>query len=202
MPLGDVILHLRTGLNPRKNFKLNTEGACCWYVTVRELAGRDVVFGDKTDRISKEAVEIINNRSKLLANDVLISATGTIGNTALVREAPKEWNIKEGVYAITPNQDLIRPLYLLNWFHSSEAIRQLNSASEGGTVKSVSMKKMEKVVVPVPSLEEQDKLVELLEMFNAMTEDISQGLPAEIKARRKQYEYYRDKLLTFREKAA
>lgn len=202
MPLGDAILNLRTGLNPRKNFSLNTNDACCWYVTVRELAGLDVVFSDKTDRISEEAIEKINCRSKLQMDDVLISATGTIGNTALVRETPENWNIKEGVYAITPDQTIIRSLYLLNWFHSSDAMRQLKSASEGGTVKSVSMNKMKRIVIPVPDLEEQDEIVDLLEVFNTLSEDISQGLPAEIEARRKQYKYYRDKLLTFKEKAA
>jgi len=56
-------------------------------------------------------------------------------------------------------------------------------------------------VVPVPSLEEQERIVSILDKFDALVNDISAGLPAEIAARRQQYEYYRDKLLTFKEAA-
>ncbi len=58
------------------------------------------------------------------------------------------------------------------------------------------------MLIPIPSLEEQERIVAILDKFDALVNDISQGLPAEIEARRKQYEYYRDKLLTFKEKAA
>ncbi len=56
--------------------------------------------------------------------------------------------------------------------------------------------------IPVPPLAEQERIVAILDRFDALTHDITNGLPAEIEARRKQYEYYRDKLLTFEEKAA
>ena len=61
---------------------------------------------------------------------------------------------------------------------------------------------VENVIIPLPSLEEQTRIVEILDKFDALTTDISKGLPAEIAARQKQYEYYRDKLLTFKEKVA
>jgi type I restriction enzyme S subunit len=51
----------------------------------------------------------------------------------------------------------------------------------------------------VPSLEEQERIVTILDKYDALCNDLSSGLPAEIKARQKQYEYYRDKLLTFKE---
>lgn len=57
-----------------------------------------------------------------------------------------------------------------------------------------------KIEVPLPTLAEQQKIVDILDRFDALVNDLSQGLPAEIEARRKQYEYYRDKLLTFKEK--
>jgi len=52
---------------------------------------------------------------------------------------------------------------------------------------------------PVPNMEEQNKIVNILDKFEKLCNDISEGLPAEIEARQKQYEYYRDKLLTFKE---
>ena len=54
--------------------------------------------------------------------------------------------------------------------------------------------------IPLPSLAEQQRIVDILDRFDRLCNDISEGLPAEIEARKKQYEYYRDKLLTFKEK--
>ena len=56
--------------------------------------------------------------------------------------------------------------------------------------------------IPIPPLEVQQKIISILDGFDALTSDLTQGLPAEIAARKKQYEYYRDKLLTFRRKEA
>ncbi len=56
--------------------------------------------------------------------------------------------------------------------------------------------------VPVPPLTEQQRIVDILDRFDSLTTSLIDGLPAEIEARRKQYEYYRDKLLTFKEKVA
>ena len=58
---------------------------------------------------------------------------------------------------------------------------------------------LNKYPVPILSLEKQNKIVNILEKFEKLCNDISEGLPAEIEARKKQYEYYRDKLLTFKE---
>ncbi|WP_419739584.1 restriction endonuclease subunit S [Ruegeria sp.] len=60
---------------------------------------------------------------------------------------------------------------------------------------------MSKIRIPVPPLSEQARIVAILDKFDALVNDLSSGLPAEIAARRKQYEYYRDRLLTFREAA-
>ena len=56
------------------------------------------------------------------------------------------------------------------------------------------------MLIPVPSHETQARIVRRLDAFDTLVNDVEQGLPAEIEARRKQYAYYRDKLLTFREK--
>ena len=61
----------------------------------------------------------------------------------------------------------------------------------------VSAKDLAKIKIAVPSLTEQERIVAILDRFDALVNDISVGLPAELNARRKQYEYYRDKLLTF-----
>ena len=62
---------------------------------------------------------------------------------------------------------------------------------------NLNQKSFEQLVVPVPSLERQKQIVSILDRFDALCNDLTSGLPAEIEARQKQYEYYRDKLLTF-----
>lgn len=69
----------------------------------------------------------------------------------------------------------------------------------GEKVIDVSATNMAKIIIPIPPLQEQEKIVVILDKFSELVTDIKQGLPAEIKARQQQYEYYRDKLLTFKE---
>lgn len=58
-----------------------------------------------------------------------------------------------------------------------------------------------KYEIAVPALDEQERIVSILDKFDALVNDLSSGLPAELKARRQQYEHYRDRLLTFKEAA-
>ena len=73
-------------------------------------------------------------------------------------------------------------------------------AHDSGAVPSIRKTDLEQLDVPVPSVAEQERIVEVLDRFNALVNDISSGLPAEIAARRAQYEHYRDRLLSFPEK--
>lgn len=63
---------------------------------------------------------------------------------------------------------------------------------------SVDMSKFKKLLIPIPSISEQQRIVAILDKFDTLVNDLSQGLPAEIAAVQEQYEYYRNKLLTFK----
>ena len=67
----------------------------------------------------------------------------------------------------------------------------------GGAQPKLNQKSLNKINIPLPSLAEQKRIVGILDRFDTLCNDISKGLPAEINARQKQYEYYRDKLLSF-----
>ena len=71
-----------------------------------------------------------------------------------------------------------------------------------GNFSSVDISKFGEFIFFLPDIDKQHEIADILERFDALCNDLSSGLPAEIEARQKQYEYYRDKLLSFREKAA
>jgi type I restriction enzyme S subunit len=165
------------------------------------MQNHTIVVNDGTDMMNDEALKLCNNRSNLEKGDVLFSGTGTIGEVAALEETPTNWNIKEGVYAIKPNPNILNHRFLMYILQSSSIRQAYLKKAAGGTVKSVPMGEMRKLEIPVPSLAEQQRIVDILDRFNTLTTDITAGLPAEIEARRKQYEYYRDQLLTFKQKA-
>lgn len=74
---------------------------------------------------------------------------------------------------------------------------QKRKYAKGTKVIDVSANDMAKILIPVPSIEEQERIVTILDKFDTLTSSISKGLPKEIELRKKQYEYYRDLLLTF-----
>lgn len=191
--LGEVITRLRTGLNPRVHFKLNTADAIGHYVTVRELKGFSIEVDDKTDRINEAAIKRINERSKLKVGDVLFSGTGTIGRTAIVEEEPRKWNIKEGVYALTPNLKMITSRFMIYSLHTIGVVTQIENKAGGSTVKSIPMTELKNIIIPIPSLIRQQEIVSILDTFESLITNIKQ----ELDARKKQYEYYREQLLTF-----
>ncbi len=78
----------------------------------------------------------------------------------------------------------------------------LNQYKSAGAQPGLAVSKLETIPARVPSLEEQEKVVRILDRFDRLCNDLYFGLPAEIEARQKQYEYYRDKLLTFKEKVS
>lgn len=95
---------------------------------------------------------------------------------------------------LVPNKDIIMTSFL-NYILDMTAI----SGTDGG-IPQLTVPTVKKIKIPVPSLEEQEKIVDILNKFDALINDISEGIPAEITLRRKQYKYYREKILTFEEK--
>ena len=122
---------------------------------------------------------------------VLIPRKGSIGNLFYVDKP--FWTVDTIFYTII-DKEIVMPKYLY-YYLSKLNLEKLNTA---GGVPSLTQTVLNKILIPLPPLEEQQRIVDILDRFDRLCNDISEGLPAEIEARQKQYEYYREKLLTFK----
>ena len=101
---------------------------------------------------------------------------------------------------LRPNTDIVIPKYLLYSLQGGMVRKQIETAEKiGSTVSNFNIGDLRKLRISIPNFERQKMVIEILDKFNILSSDIKAGLPAEIEARRKQYEYYRDKLLAFKQ---
>lgn len=125
---------------------------------------------------------------------VLIPRKGSIGNIFYTNQP--FWTV-DTIFYTKINFDIMLPKFFYH-FLKTQHLEELNFA---GGVPSLTKTMLDKIHVPVPPMEEQERIVAILDKFDSLVNDISEGLPAELTARRQQYEYYRNKLLTFDEAA-
>lgn len=122
---------------------------------------------------------------------VLIPRKGSIDKLYYV-DVPF-WNV-DTVFYTEVNESIILVKYLF-YILQREHLESLNTA---GGVPSLTQGVLNEVLIKVPSLAEQQRIVDILDRFDSLTNDLTAGLPAEIEKRKQQYEYYRNKLLTFK----
>ena len=124
---------------------------------------------------------------------ILISAAGTIGRA--VRYDGKDAYFQDSnIVWIENDETLVLNRYLFYFY------KVANWKTDDGTIKRLYNDRLLNTAIPIPPLSEQHRIVDCLDKFDTLVNDLTSGLPAEIEARRRQYEYYRDRLLTFPEK--
>lgn len=130
-------------------------------------------------------------------NCVIVAMYGATAAKVAINAIPLTTN--QACCNLQINEEIAEFRYVFHWIYSQyEKLKALGEGSQS----NLNAKKVKEFPIPVPSLEEQRRIVEVLDKFDGLVNDLSVGLPAELNARRKQYEYYRDKLLTFEEAAA
>ena len=132
-------------------------------------------------------------------NDVIFGTTRpTLKRYCLITPEYDGQICSTGFCVLRANTEMILPKYLFFVLTTSDFYNYVENNQEGAGYPAISNSKVKEYKMAVPSIEEQNRIVEVLDKFDSLVNDISIGLPAEIDGRRKQYNYYRGKLLDFK----
>ena len=190
--LGDVATITRGGNFQKKDFA--SQGfPCIHYGQIYTSFG---IYADKTIKnISKDAAE---KSKKAVKNDIVMAVTSENIDDVCKCVA---W-LGDDEIAVSGHTAIIHheqnPKFLAYYFHTEDFFKQKKKLAHGTKVIEVTPDKLNDIIIPLPSIEEQGCIVSVLDRFDTLCNDLFNGLPAEIEARQKQYEYYRDKLLAFK----
>ena len=133
----------------------------------------------------------------LESDDIIIAMDGSLVGQSygLVKEEQRPLLLVQRVARVRSRK--ANPHYIYHYISSGRFTDYVNLKRTAGAVPHISLRDIEHFKIPFPSTEKQNQIAAILDRFDALCHDLTQGLPAEIAARKKQYEYYRDKLLTF-----
>lgn len=189
--LGEVSSKICSGGTPSSSNSSYYHGNIPW------LRTQEVDWSDIYDTGVKISEEGLSNSSArwIPANCVIIAMYGATAAKAAINRIPLTTN--QACCNLEVNESIALHKYVYHWVYSQYE----NLKAKGqGSQSNINKKTIEGYPIPIPPLEVQQKIVSILDRFDTLCHDLTQGLPAEIAARKKQYEYYRDKLLAFQQK--
>ena len=185
------IFNIRNGYTPSKaNVEYWQNGVIPWF-RMEDIRTNGRILSDAIQRITTEAVK----NKPFPADSIIVSTTATIGEHALIT---KPFLSNQRFTCLSLKEEYkdkynIKFLFYYCCKLDEFCLKNVNQ----GNFASVDMSKFRKFMFPIVSLVEQQRIVSILDRFDKLCNNLSEGLPAEINARQKQYEFYRDKLLTF-----
>ena len=192
LKLGEIASIIRGGNFQKKDF-VEQGKPCIHYGQIYTRLGTTT-----SKSITYLNDDVYSKSKKAMPNDIVMAVT-----SENIEDVCKStvWLGNEDV-AVSGHTAIIHPSinskYLAYYFQTTMFFKQKRKLAHGTKVIEVTPDKLNDIIIPVPPLEEQECIVSILDRFDKLCNDISEGLPAEIEARQKQYEYYRDKLLTFK----
>ena len=127
---------------------------------------------------------------------IITSGDGNVGK--IFHYVEGKYALHQRAYRIHVTSDALHPRFLFHYMKSSFE-NYIKKNAVHSSVSSIRRPMLERYPVPIVPLQKQRKIIEILDRFETLCEDLYTGIPAEIEARHKQYEYYRDKLLSFEE---
>ncbi|BEB35207.1 restriction endonuclease subunit S [Escherichia coli] len=165
------------------------------YVTSKNISGGNIDF-ERVKHISRDDFLSISKNRPILKGDFLISMIGTIGEIARVKCLDPDF-YGQNMYLIRLNEELLHPRYFLHFFDSPRMKFYFKSVKNNSGQGYLKANNIDGLSIPLPSIDEQQKIAFILDKFDTLTNPINEGLPREIELRQKQYEYYRDLLFSF-----
>ena len=189
MNLGEICLNICSGGTPSTSHRDYYGGDIPWLRT-QEVDWKDI--HDTGVKITKKAID--NSSAKLIpANCIIVAMYGATAAKVAINKIPLTTN--QACCNLEINNQIALYRYVFHWL----CYKYLELKSLGqGSQSNINAKTVKTFKIPVPPLAEQERIVAILDRFDTLVNDISQGLPAEIEARKKQYVFYRDKLLSFK----
>lgn len=169
--------------------------------TIPWVSSKDVkqpILPDTIDHITNAAVDEASMTVYPAGSVAIVTRSGILRHTFPVTYIPFETTVNQDIKILVTKEG-ISSRYVSHALQAyGESIRR-TTKKQGGTVDSLDFQKVLAYKIPVPPLDVQNRIVNVLDNFEKICSDLNIGLPAEIEARQKQYEYYRDKLLSFKE---
>ena len=193
--MGEVASIVR-GASPRpiQSFLTDAEDGVPW-IKIGDVAASGKYITSTAERVT--AAGAAKSR-RVYPGDFVLSNSMSFGRPYISKI---EGCVHDGWLAISGFAATFLPDFLFHLLRSASVQAEFARRAGAGTVQNLNADIVKSVVLPVPPMEEQARIVAILDKFNALVNDISSGLPAEIAARRQQYAHYRDRLLTFPEAA-
>lgn len=191
--LGDACSVITKGTTP----KTYTQSGVTFIKT--EAITNNTLDYSKLSCIDFETHNTKLKRSILKADDILITIAGaTIGKCTMVPKELLPANTNQALAIIRLNETVCKKyiFYILQSHHMKEYI---DASAKGSAQPNLNLEQLNNFKLPLPVPIAQKRIVSILDRFDALCNNLTSGLPAENAARQKQYEYYRDKLLTFKE---
>ena len=150
---------------------------------------------DNLAYFDKDDYKVNLEQFKVYPQDIVIALSGATTGKSGKNNTNMIFYLNQRVAKFVPHKDILSNNYLYHVIQ--DRTDDFLQMAGGGAQPNLSTEQMKKMMIPIPPLAEQERIVSMLDKFDALVNDISDGLPAEINARRQQYEYYRDKLLNF-----
>lgn len=191
------VFDMRNGYTPSKAKAEYWEGGTIPWFRMEDIRENGRILSDSIQHITMEGVKKGN---LFPANSFILATTATIGEHALLIADSLANQRFTNLTVCKSLSDRLLIKFVFHYMFIVDEWCKKNINVSG--FASVDMNKFKKLEFPIPSLEEQHRIVSILDRFESLTTSLQSGLPAEIAARRQQYEHYRDKLLTFKRKGA
>lgn len=168
------------------------------FITISNITEQNKIDFSNTMFVPHAYYDALAEKRKPQKGDVLYTVVGSYGIPVCIEE-DSEFVFQRHIAILRPKKQIVKPRYMFHAMQSSAFKAQADKTAKGVAQKTIGLAALAAMKLPVPSLDVQSRIVNVLDNFDAICSDLKIGLPAEIEARKKQYEFYREKLLAFHE---